>query len=109
MQQKKRTRPQNSSIMEFEITPTQFQPQSCQYNKNQLISAGLPSGKPPVQTSARPTLSVFKQLKRKCCLSNEICKRLDFLVFLDKKATSLKPFAYIINYAWDDKGPTHGS
>ena len=33
MQQKKRTRPQNSSIMEFETTPTQFQPQSCQYNE----------------------------------------------------------------------------
>ena len=89
MQQKKGTRRPNSSIVGFETTPTQFQPHSCQYNKNQLISAGLPSGRPPVQTSARPTLRVFKQLRRKCCLSNDIGKRLDFLVFLDKKATSL--------------------
>ena len=37
-----------------------------------------------VQTPAGPTLRVFKQLRRKCCLCNDICKQLDFLVFLYK-------------------------
>ena len=59
MKQKKRTRPLNSSIMEFETTPTQLQLQSCQYNENQLISTGLPSERPLVQTSAG-LKSVFK-------------------------------------------------
>ena len=31
-----------------------------------------------------PTLRVFKQLRRKCCLCNDICNWLDFLVFLHK-------------------------
>ena len=34
--------------------------------------------------SAGPTRRVFELLRRKCCLCNDICKRLDFLVFLDK-------------------------
>ena len=29
-------------------------------------------------------IRVFKSLRRKCCICNDICKRLDFLVFLDK-------------------------
>ena len=29
---------------------------------------------PDVQTSAGPTLRVFKKLRRKCCLCNDICK-----------------------------------
>ena len=33
---------------------------------------------------ARPTLRVFEQLRRKCCLCNDIYKWLDFLAFLDK-------------------------
>ena len=37
-----------------------------------------------VQTLARPTLRVFKQLRRKCCLCNDICKWLDFLFLSDK-------------------------
>ena len=40
------------------------------------------TGRFRVQTSARPTLRVL--LRRKCCLCNDICKCLDFLVFLDK-------------------------
>jgi len=35
-------------------------------------------------TPARPTLTVLKQLKRKCCLCNYISKWLAFQVFLDK-------------------------
>ena len=38
-----------------------------------------------VQTPAGPTLSIFKQLRRKCCLWNDICKWLDLLVFSDKE------------------------
>ena len=30
-----------------------------------------------------PTLTVFKELKRKCCLCNDICKLLDSLGFSD--------------------------
>ena len=42
------------------------------------------TGRLRVQTSAGPTLRVFKLLRRKCCLCNDICKWLDFLVFSDK-------------------------
>ena len=35
-------------------------------------------------TTAGPTLRVFKLLRRKCCLCNDIYKCLDFLVFLNK-------------------------
>ena len=31
-----------------------------------------------------PTLRGFKELRRKSCLCNDICKQLDFLVFSDK-------------------------
>ena len=42
------------------------------------------SGKSRVQTLAGTTLRVFKWLRRNCCLCNNICKLLDFLVFSDK-------------------------
>ena len=48
-------------------------------------SAGLPSRRSRVQTPAGPTLRVFKYLRRKCCLCNDICKWLDFLVCSDKE------------------------
>ena len=47
-------------------------------------SAGLLSGRSRVRTPAGPTLRVLKSLRRKCCLCNDICKWLDFLVFSDK-------------------------
>ena len=42
------------------------------------------SGKSRVQTLAGTTLRVVKWLRRNCCLCNNICKLLDFLVFSDK-------------------------
>ena len=36
------------------------------------------------KTPAGPTLRVFQYLRRKCCLFNDICKWIDFLVFSDK-------------------------
>ena len=42
------------------------------------------SGKSWVQTLAGTTLRVFKWLRGNCCLCNNICKLLDFLVFSDK-------------------------
>ena len=42
---------------------------------------GLPCWRSWVQTPAGPTPRVFKYLSRKCCLCNDICKWLDFLVF----------------------------
>ena len=49
------------------------------------LSTGLPCGRSWVQTPAGPPLGVFKYLRRKCCLCNDICKWLDFLVFSDKE------------------------
>ena len=47
-------------------------------------SAGLVSVRSRVRTPAGPALRVFKSLRRKCCLCNDSCKQLDFLVFSDK-------------------------
>ena len=47
-------------------------------------STGLPCGSLRVQSPAGPTLRVLKELRRKCCLCNDIYKRLDVLVFSDK-------------------------
>ena len=49
---------------------------------------GLLSGRSQVQTRAGPTL---EELRRKCCPSNDICKRLDFLVFSDNDEKPLVP------------------
>ena len=46
--------------------------------------AGLPRGRSRVQIPPGPSLRVFKSLRRKCCLCNDIRKWLDFLVFSDK-------------------------
>ena len=58
---------------------------------------------------AGPTLRVFKQLRRKCCLCNYTCKWLDSLVFSDKddkpEVPSHSPSKFII--LWDVKEPTH--
>ena len=40
-----------------------------------LVSAGLGSRRSRVQTPAGPTLRILKQLRGKCCLCNDICKR----------------------------------
>ena len=50
----------------------------------QLGEKGLVNGRSRVRTPAWPTPTVFKQLRRKCCLCNDICQWLDFLVFSDK-------------------------
>ena len=48
--------------------------------------------------SAKQKVSGSNQLKRKCCLRNEITQRLDFLVFSDKdikpQALSRNPCSY---------------
>ena len=59
------------------------------YTKVVVVSSGgrapaLLSGRSRVQTPAGPTLRVFKYLRRKCCLCNDIYKRLYFLDFSDK-------------------------
>ena len=54
--------------------------------------AGPPSGRSRVQIPAGPTLRVIKSLRRKCCLCNDICKWLDFLVFSDKDEKPSVPF-----------------
>ena len=58
---------------------------------------------------AGPTLRVFKQLRRKCCLCNYICKWLDSLVFSDKdnkpEVQSHNPSLFII--LWGGKVPAH--
>ena len=49
-------------------------------------------GRSWIQTLAGPTLRVFKYLRRNCCLlCNDICKWIDFLVFLDKDE---KPYRF---------------
>ena len=61
---------------------------------------------------AGPTLRVFKKLKKKCCLCNYICKRLDFQVFSDKddKPEAPRLTALVSSLAlWDVKDPTHYS
>ena len=62
--------------------PSQLSP-SPQLPPGQLgwESAGLLSGRSRVYTPARATFRVFKKLRRKCCLCNDICKILwlDFL------------------------------
>ena len=59
------------------------------YTKVVVVSSGgrapvLLSRRSRVQTPAGPTLRVFKYMRRKRCLCNDIYKRLDFLVFSDK-------------------------
>ena len=61
------------------------------------------SGRLRVKTPAGPTLRVFKLLRRKCCLCNDICKWLDFLVFSDK-VPSHNTFTDL--FLWDVKEPT---
>ena len=58
-------------------------------------SAGLLSGRSRVQTTAGPTLRVFKKLRRKCCLCNDICERLDFLVFSKNRRSRLTALTLI--------------
>ena len=57
------------------------QPPPSQLNQ---ICTGLPSRRSWVQIVPGPTLRVLKQWSRMCCLCCDICKRLEFLVFLDK-------------------------
>ena len=60
-------------------------------------------------TPAGPTLRVFKQLRRKCCLWNYICKWLDSLVFSDKDDKSEVPSHNPSKFAilWGVKEPAH--
>ena len=53
------------------------------WNNKLPDQTSLVSGRLRVQIPAGPTLRAFKQLRRNCCLCNDICKQLDFLVFLD--------------------------
>ena len=50
----------------------------------------------------------LKNLRRKCCLCNEICKWLDFLVFSnkDKKPQVLSHSTFNDLFLWDIKEPT---
>ena len=60
-------------------------------------------------TPVGPTLRVFKQLRRKCCLFNYISKWLDFQVFSDKDYKPEVPSHNSFNskILWDVKEPTH--
>ena len=48
-------------------------------------------------TLAGPTLRVFKQLRRKCCLCNYICKWLDSLLFSDRTINRIGPVSQPFN------------
>ena len=56
-----------------------------------------------------PTLRLFKQLRRKCCLCNDICKWLAVLVFSDKddKPEVPSPAPSLSCLAGDIKEPTY--
>ena len=60
-------------------------------------------------TPAGPTLRVFKQLRRKCCLCNYMSKWLDFQVFSDKDYKPEVPSHNSFNskILWDVKEPSH--
>ena len=87
----------------------------CQFRNNRRMvssvgweSAGLLSGRSRVQTPAGPTLRIFKQLRKKCCLCNDTCKRLDVLVFsaMRTKNHRFRLIALLlIWFLWDVKGP----
>ena len=69
-------------------------------------SAGLLSGRSWVQTPVGPTLMVFRWLRRKSCLCNDICKWLDFLVLSDKDRRSRLTALSLVWFLWDIKEPT---
>ena len=54
----------------------------------QQKSAGLLSGRSRFQTPARTNTQGFKEVGIKFCLCNDICKRLDLLVFSDENEKS---------------------
>ena len=64
----------------------------------QQKSDGLLSGRSWFQTPARANTQGLKEVGRKFCLCNEICQRLDLLVFSDKneksQASSNNPCTY---------------
>lgn len=57
----------------------------------QQKSDGLLSGRSRFQTPARTNTQGLRVLGRKFCLFNDICKRLDLLVFSDKNKKSQAP------------------
>ena len=69
--------------------------------------AALLSKMSRVRTSARPTLRVFKLLRRKFCLCDDICKWLDFLVFSNKVEKLQVPSqsTSLIQFLWEEKEP----
>lgn len=46
----------------------------CRATVREVVGSSIP---------ARPTLRVFKELSRECCLCNDTCEWLDSLVFLE--------------------------
>ena len=63
-------------------------------------SVGLLSRTSRVKLPAEQTFMVLKYLRRKCRLCNDICKRLDFLVFSDKDekpyVSSYRTFTHLV-------------
>ena len=58
----------------------------------QQKSDSLLSGRSRFHTPARTNTQGLRELGRKFCLYNDICKRLDLLVFSDKNEKSHAPF-----------------